>query len=170
MKAWRWGAGGYKYSSTLSLISTLFGGWVFSVTSWPLYPLKQCQYPLHRRLGEPRNRCGRVRKIAPPIGFESQNIQSVASRYTDCATVYTGRTRIMFVTIILPCCPLLLVLVLSLGFPIHAGPYVSTSLHISVPNVSTHRCSLCHRKQVRTVTYLIGINLCCHVRHGPSVC
>jgi hypothetical protein len=30
-------------------------------------------------------RSGRVRKISPPLGFDPQTVQPVASRYTDCA-------------------------------------------------------------------------------------
>jgi len=41
------------------------------------------RYPLYRRLGEPQDRSGRVRKISPPPGFDSRTVQPVASRYTD---------------------------------------------------------------------------------------
>ena len=43
------------------------------------------QYPLYRRLGGPQGRSGRVRKILSPPGFDPRTVQSVASRYTDCA-------------------------------------------------------------------------------------
>ena len=36
-----------------------------------------------RRLGGPRDRSGRVRKISPPPGFDPRTLQPVASRYTD---------------------------------------------------------------------------------------
>jgi hypothetical protein len=42
-------------------------------------------YPLYRRLGGPKSRSGRVRKISPPPGFYPRTVQSVASRYTDYA-------------------------------------------------------------------------------------
>ena len=42
-------------------------------------------YPLHRRLGEPQGRSGRVRKVSPPPGFDPRTVQLVASRYTDWA-------------------------------------------------------------------------------------
>ena len=40
-------------------------------------------YPLHRKLGEPRSRSGRARKVSPPPRFELRPFQPVASRYTD---------------------------------------------------------------------------------------
>ena len=40
------------------------------------------RYLLYRRLGGPRGRPGRVRKISPPPGFNPRTVQSVASRYT----------------------------------------------------------------------------------------
>jgi hypothetical protein len=43
------------------------------------------RYPLHRRLGGPWGRSGRVRKNSPPPGFDSRTVQPVDSRYTDCA-------------------------------------------------------------------------------------
>ena len=43
------------------------------------------RYPRYRRLGGPHGRCGRVRKISPPPGFEPRNVQPVASRYSDYA-------------------------------------------------------------------------------------
>ena len=47
--------------------------------------------PLYRRLGGPQARSGRVRKISPPPGFDPRSVQSVASRYTDCAIPAHGR-------------------------------------------------------------------------------
>jgi hypothetical protein len=44
---------------------------------------KETRYPLHRRLGGPQGRSGRVRKISPSPGFDPWTIQLVASRYTD---------------------------------------------------------------------------------------
>ena len=38
--------------------------------------------PICRRLGGPQARSGQVRKISPPPGFDPQNVQPVASRYT----------------------------------------------------------------------------------------
>jgi len=46
-------------------------------------PPEKTRYPLYRRLGGPKGRSGRVRKISPPTGFDPRTIQSVASRYTD---------------------------------------------------------------------------------------
>jgi hypothetical protein len=47
-------------------------------------PLGKTQYPLYRRPGGPQSQSGQVRKISPPLGFDSQTAQSVGSRYTDC--------------------------------------------------------------------------------------
>ena len=41
------------------------------------------RYILYRRLGGPQGRSGRVWKISPPLGFDPQTVQPVASRYTD---------------------------------------------------------------------------------------
>ena len=51
-------------------------------------PPGKTRYPLYRRLGVPQGRSGRVRKISPPPGFDPRTVQSVASRYTECAIVY----------------------------------------------------------------------------------
>jgi hypothetical protein len=53
-------------------------------TSVALLPGKS-RYLLYRRLGGPRGRSGRVRKISPPRGFEPRTVHTVASYYTDCA-------------------------------------------------------------------------------------
>ena len=37
------------------------------------------RYPLCRRLGGPQGRCGGVRKVSPPPGFDFQTIQPVAA-------------------------------------------------------------------------------------------
>ena len=72
------------YSCTLPLTSALdgVGGQRHAPASLP--PGKT-QYPLCRRLGGPQGRCGRVRKISPPPGFDPRTVQPAASRYTDCA-------------------------------------------------------------------------------------
>ena len=72
-----------RYGSTISLTSALDGGWEVNVTPRPLYPPGKTRYPLHRRLGGPQDRSGRVRKISPPPGFDPRTVLSVASRYTD---------------------------------------------------------------------------------------
>jgi hypothetical protein len=48
-------------------------------------PPGMTRYPLYRRLGGPKGRSGRVRKISPPPAFDPQTVQPVASRYTDWA-------------------------------------------------------------------------------------
>ena len=60
-------------------------GWGVSVTPQPLLTPGKRRYPLYWRLGGPQGRSGQVRKILSPPGFDPQNIQPVASRYTDYA-------------------------------------------------------------------------------------
>jgi len=48
-------------------------------------PPGKTRYPLYRRLGGPQGRSGLVRKISPPLGFDPQTVQPVASRHTDRA-------------------------------------------------------------------------------------
>jgi hypothetical protein len=74
----------YRYSSTLSLISTLNG--VGGQRHAPAaLPPGKIRYPLHRGLGRSQGRSGRVRKISPPPGFDPWTIQPVANRYADWA-------------------------------------------------------------------------------------
>jgi hypothetical protein len=40
------------------------------------------RYPLYGRLGGPRSRPGKVRKISPPPGFDPRTFKPVASCYT----------------------------------------------------------------------------------------
>ena len=40
---------------------------------------------LYRRLGRPKERSKRMRKISPPPGFDPRTVRPVASRYTDYA-------------------------------------------------------------------------------------
>ena len=51
----------------------------------PILPPVKTRYPLYRRLGGLGGYSGRVSKISPPLGFDHQTVQLVASRYTDCA-------------------------------------------------------------------------------------
>ena len=76
--------GELRYSFTLPSTSGLdgVGGQRHSPAA---LPAGKTRYPLHRRLGGPQGRYGRVRKILPPPGFDSRTVQPVASRYTDCA-------------------------------------------------------------------------------------
>jgi hypothetical protein len=71
------------YISNISLTSALdVGGWL---TGRPGHftPGNETRYPLHRRLGRPQGRSGRVREILPPPGFEPLTVEHIASRYTD---------------------------------------------------------------------------------------
>ena len=46
-------------------------------------PPGKTHYPLYRRLGEPQGRCGRVRKISPPPGYDPRTVRPLAGRYTN---------------------------------------------------------------------------------------
>ena len=65
------------YSSTLSLTSTLdvVGGQRHAPAA---LPPGMTRYPLYRRLGGPQGRCGRVRRISPPPGFDPRTVQRIA--------------------------------------------------------------------------------------------
>jgi hypothetical protein len=51
----------------------------------PPPPSKKNRYPLYRRLGGPRGRSSRVRKISSSLVFDSRTAQCVASRCAECA-------------------------------------------------------------------------------------
>ena len=68
--------------ATLSLTSVLDG--VGSQRHDPAaLPPGKTWFPLYRRVGRLQGRCGRVRKISPPPGFDPRAVQPVASCYTD---------------------------------------------------------------------------------------
>jgi len=48
-------------------------------------PQENTRYPLHRKLGWPQSRSGRVQKMSPLPEFDSWTVQPVASRYTSWA-------------------------------------------------------------------------------------
>ena len=48
-------------------------------------PGKKTRYPLYRKLGGPKGRSGRVRKISLPLGLDPRTVHPVASSYTDWA-------------------------------------------------------------------------------------
>ena len=48
-------------------------------------PPGKTQYPLYRRLGGSQSLWAGAENLAPPLGFDPQTIQPVASRYTDYA-------------------------------------------------------------------------------------
>ena len=72
------------YSSTVSLTSALDGCGSSTPRPGRFTPGKT-RYPLYRRLGGTQSRCGRVRSISSPPGFDPRTVQPVASRYTVCA-------------------------------------------------------------------------------------
>jgi len=59
-------------------------GWVVNATLLPLCTLGKTRYPLHRRLSGPQDQSAWVRKISPPLGFDTRTVQSVS---------YPGPTR-----------------------------------------------------------------------------
>ena len=71
-----------RYSSTLSLTSTLDGGGWSTPRPGRFTPRRETRYPFYRRLGGP---VWRGAKTSPPPGFDPRTVQPVAIRYTDCA-------------------------------------------------------------------------------------
>ena len=65
-------------------------------------PPEKTRYPLYRRLGGPQGRSGRVLKILPLPGFDHRTVQSVASRYIDCAIPAHTRTVTLIIYILSP--------------------------------------------------------------------
>jgi hypothetical protein len=73
----------WGYSSTLSLTSPLDrAGWS-TLSPSRFTPEKETRHRLYRRLGGLQSRCGWVRKISPPRGFDPHTTQPVASRCID---------------------------------------------------------------------------------------
>jgi hypothetical protein len=78
------------YSSTLFLISALEGNEGSASRPRRNLPTGKTQYPFYSRLGGPQGRCGQVRKMSPPPGFDPRTVQPVGSCYTDYTTRPTG--------------------------------------------------------------------------------
>ena len=74
--------GEQMYSSTLPSISALDGAGGQHHAPAALPPVKT-RNPLHRRLGGPQGRSGRVGKNLSSPAFDPRTVQPVASRYTD---------------------------------------------------------------------------------------
>jgi len=55
-------------------------------------PTGKTRHPLYRRLGGPQVRSRRVQKILTPpqLGFYPRIVQPIASRYSDCISLYVG--------------------------------------------------------------------------------
>ena len=64
--------------------STRRGEWSAAHPGHTLPPGKTW-YPLYRRLGGPQGQSARAENLVP-TGIQSQTVQPVVSRYTDCAT------------------------------------------------------------------------------------
>ena len=74
--------GEQRYSSTLSLTSTLDG--ISGQRHAPAaLPPGKTRYPLYSRLGGLQGRSGRVWKISPTSGFDPRTVQPVANCHTD---------------------------------------------------------------------------------------
>jgi hypothetical protein len=73
---------GLRYSSTLSLTTALDGGGWSTPRPGRFTSGKETRYPLHRRLGGPQDRSGRVLE-SHATGIRSPDRQAVTSRYTD---------------------------------------------------------------------------------------
>jgi hypothetical protein len=65
-----------------------------SATDQLLYPGKETQYPLYRRLGGPQCCSGQVRKILFPPGFNPWTVQAVAS-CTDFAVPHISTSLLL---------------------------------------------------------------------------
>jgi hypothetical protein len=87
--------GEYRYSSTLSLTSTLDGGGWSTPRPGRFTTGKETRYPLYRKLGTPQGRSERVWKISPPPVFDPRTVQLVASRYTGPPSIYRPRWIIL---------------------------------------------------------------------------
>jgi hypothetical protein len=61
-------------------------------------PLGMTRYPLHRRMGGPQVRSGRVRKISPPPAFDPRTIQPGASRSTGYAIPAHENAKAILIT------------------------------------------------------------------------
>jgi hypothetical protein len=70
--------GEWRCSSTLSLPSALDGvdGQLHALAA---LPSGKTRYPLYRRLGGLQGWAGRVQRILPPPGFDTQTVKTVAS-------------------------------------------------------------------------------------------
>jgi len=82
------------YSCTLSLTSALC--WVGGQRHAPTaLPQEKTRYPLYRRLGDYRGRCGRVRKISAHRDSIPGPSSPLASRYADYAPLvyYRGMSH-----------------------------------------------------------------------------
>ena len=86
------------YSSTLPSTSALDGGGWSTPRPGRFTPGKE-RYPPYGKLGGPQGRSEQVRKISPPPGFHPRTVQSVASRYTDCAIAAPTRKAVPFIKV-----------------------------------------------------------------------
>jgi len=62
-------------------------GWMVNAMPQLLNPQEETHYPLYRRLGGLQGQSGRVKKILPPLKFDTRTIQPKVSQYTDYASV-----------------------------------------------------------------------------------
>jgi hypothetical protein len=83
------GGGGYNPFAFSALER---GG--YSAQAPAALPPGKTRYPLYRKLGGPQGRSGRVRKLSPPSGLESQTVQPVTSPNINyCLGIYLEELR-----------------------------------------------------------------------------
>jgi hypothetical protein len=76
------GPEGIRGCCTLSLTTSLDWGGCSTPRPGRLNPWKETGYPLYWRLGRPKGRSERVRKISLPPGFDPRTFQAAAILYT----------------------------------------------------------------------------------------
>ena len=64
------------------------------------WPLGKTRYPLYRRLGGPKGRSGRVRKISPPTGIRSPDRPTCSKSLTDWAIPAHLANFVLYKTVI----------------------------------------------------------------------
>ena len=83
------------------IMNAMFG-LVLTVPTQPLYPCKRNPVPtVLVKLGRPKGRSGRVRKISPPPAFDPRTLQPTASRWAIPAHTTTTTTIIIIIIIII---------------------------------------------------------------------
>ena len=127
-------------------------------------PPRKTRYSLHRRLGRPQGRSGRVRKISPPPGFDPQTVQPVASRYTYWANNVQLPVYLLSVVIkyqVVYVCPWLINglvtwLVTLIRLMNSPWPFNKNSLFKLCNPLSCHLQSACHKLETQLCSEMSG--------------
>ena len=61
-----------------------------------VWMVEATRYPLYRRLGGPQGRPGRLRKFAPPVGFDPRTVQPVASSCRPTRKSYSSKNSFSY--------------------------------------------------------------------------